>query len=171
MNNFVELTPNELDENLFNTLAKDWLLVTAGDTNDYNTMTISWGGFGVMWQKNTATIVVRPQRHTYDYIEKNDLFTLTVFPKDMHNVVEFCGKHSGRDVDKAKECNITAVEVGGSTSFEEARLILLCKKLYFNDLVPENFVDQKFNSTFYPKNDHHRMYIAEILTCFEKKAD
>lgn len=169
MNNFVEKTPNELDVNLFNTLAKDWLLVTAGDVNDYNTMTISWGGFGVMWYKNTATIVVRPQRYTYEFIEKNDTFTLTVFPQEMHKVVEYCGKNSGRDVDKAKECNITPVDVMGTTSFEEGSLVLVCKKLYHQDLIAENFVDQSYNSKIYPKNDHHRMYIAEILTCYEKK--
>lgn len=169
MKNFVELKPTELDENLFNTLAKDWLLLTAGDIKNYNTMTISWGGFGVCWNKNTATVLVRPQRNTFEYVENNDIFTLTVFPSDMHKVVEYCGKHSGRDVDKAKECNITPIDVINSTSFEEARLILVCKKLYQNDLIPENFVDQSFNSTFYPNNDHHRMYIAEILTCFSKK--
>lgn len=168
MNNFTKITPNELDENLFNTLAKDWMLVTAGDVTDYNTMTISWGGFGVMWHKNTATIVIRPQRYTYEYVEKNDIFTLTVFPQDMHKVVEYCGKNSGRDVDKATECGITPIDFEGSTAFEEGRMVLVCKKMYQQDLKPENFVDDKFNTTFYPKNDHHRMYIAEIISCYVK---
>lgn len=168
MNNFTKITPNELGDNLFNALSKDWMLVTAGDVTNYNTMTISWGGFGVMWQKNTATIVIRPQRYTYDYVEKNDIFTLTVFPQDMHNVVEYCGKNSGRDVDKAKECGITPIDVEGTTAFEEGRMILVCKKMYYQDLKAENFIDEKFNTTFYPKNDHHRMYIAEIMSCYVK---
>lgn len=48
---FKEIKPEELKENPFTMIGKDWLLITAGTKEHCNTMTASWGGLGVMWGK------------------------------------------------------------------------------------------------------------------------
>lgn len=169
MNAFKKITPEALKENPFMLIGKDWTLVTAGEsTAHYNTMTASWGGVGVIWNKNAATIYIRPQRYTYEFLEAGDCFTLSFFGEEYRKALSFCGSKSGRDYDKSKECGLTPIELDGSVAFAEAKLILCCKKLYWNDIDPANFCDSSIDSTFYPGKDYHRMYIGEILSVYQK---
>lgn len=161
MSKFIEISPNELQENPFNLIGKEWTLISAGNKNSYNTMTASWGGVGVLWNKNVATIYVRPQRYTYEFIENNEYFTLSFFGTDKREALTFCGTKSGRDYDKARECSLSIIDAGESIAFNEARLILVCKKLYHSDINPENFYDKDINNNY--QNDYHRMYIGEIV--------
>lgn len=177
MNNFTEISPFELNDNTFKLISKDWTLITAGNITDdgnthgYNTMTASWGGLGVLWNKNVATIYVRPQRYTYEFIEENEYFTLSFFDESKRSALAFCGKNSGRDCDKAKECRLTPIAVddsvagnpvaGNPVAFDEAQLILVCKKLYHSDIDPKNFYSAEIETHY--NNDYHRMYIGEIV--------
>jgi len=163
MNNFTEISPKQLGYNPFKLIGDDWALITAGNLHSYNMMTASWGGIGVLWGKNVATIYIRPQRYTYEFIEANEYFTLSFFEDDKKSALNYCGKYSGRDFDKAKECNLTAIKVGESVSFDEAKLILVCKKLYHHDITPDNFYDESIEKN-YANKDYHRMYIGEIVT-------
>ena len=52
----------------------------------------------------------------------------------------------------------------GGIYFSEARLVLECRKIYFQDIIPENFLDQKIADN-YSMKDYHRMYIGEIAGC------
>ena len=64
---FEKLTGEQLtalDLNAFKKIGLDWMLVTAGDENGWNTMTASWGYAGVIWGKNAFQVVIRPQRYT-----------------------------------------------------------------------------------------------------------
>lgn len=160
---FKEISGNQFGKNVFNLIGKDWMLVTAGNSESYNTMTASWGGLGVLWNKNTATIYIRPQRLTYEFIEKNDTFTLSFFSEEYREALKFCGSHSGRDCDKAKGANLTPLAIENTTAFEEASLVLVCKKLYHSEIDPANFHDATINDN-YPGKDYHRMYIGEILS-------
>lgn len=144
------------------------MLVTAGNIDSYNTMTASWGGLGVLWGKDIAFCVIRPGRYTYEFMEKADTFTLSFFGNEYKKALSFCGSHSGRDCDKAKETGLTPVESeNGSVYFGEARLVLECKKIYFDDINPENFIDPDIDSN-YPKKDYHRMYVGEIVNVLAK---
>ncbi len=105
---FREIDPKELTGNPFERIGSQWMLVTAGDQNRYNTMTASWGGLGVMWGKNVAYTVIRPQRYTYEFMESNDTYTLSFYGKEYKTALNFCGSKSGRDVDKWKETGLTA---------------------------------------------------------------
>lgn len=160
MTNFKKIQTTDLMLNPFS-IANDWLLITAGDTDSFNTMTASWGGFGVLWHKDVATVYIRPQRYTFEFVEKNDSFTLCFFNDSFKDKLKFCGANSGRDVDKTKECNFSPIKVGNSVGFEEAALIIVCKKIYFNDLNSENFLCDDIMKN-YSNNDFHRMYIGEI---------
>jgi flavin reductase (DIM6/NTAB) family NADH-FMN oxidoreductase RutF len=150
-------------ENGFKLIGKDWMLVTAGNQEKYNMMTASWGGLGIMWHKDTCFIVVRPQRYTREFIEQQDTFTLSFFPEQYRKNLTLLGTKSGREIDKMKESGLTAAFTEqGNVYFEEARIILECKKTYYQDIDPNNFLDPSIEKN-YPNKDYHRMYFAEIM--------
>lgn len=158
---FESVDLKQLPDNPFRLIGDQWTLVTAGSADSFNTMTASWGGVGVLWNKPVATIYIRPQRYTYEFLEKSDTFTLSFFSEQYRSALKLCGAKSGREVDKVKETGLTPVTEEGSVYFDEARLVFVCKKLYFDDIKPENFYtpDLEIN---YPNRDYHRMYIGEI---------
>ncbi len=141
-----------------------WCLLTAGDKNSHNTMTIGWGSIGVMWSKPFIQVVVRPQRYTYEFIEKYPTFTVSVLPVQYRDAMQVMGSKTGRDCDKVKESGLTVAysEIVDAPTFKEAELVFECKKTYWQDMDPDHFVD---NSIFdkYSKKDYHRIYFGEIL--------
>ncbi len=90
---------NQLSENFIEAVGKEWMLITAGVLENFNMMTASWGGMGYLWNKPVAFIFVRPERYTYEFIEKSDYFTLSFLGK-LRKVYNICGSKSGRDIDK-----------------------------------------------------------------------
>ncbi len=165
---FRETDVQSLKESTFKLLGSDWMLITAGSIESFNTMTAAWGGLGVLWDKNVCYCFIRPQRYTYEFMEKADSFTLSFFEEKYRGMLDFCGSNSGRDTDKVKETGITPA--GGKLStvyFSEARLVFICRKIYFQDLIPDHFLDQSIQKN-YPKKDYHRMYIGEIVSCLKK---
>ena len=162
-----EIKATEIKENAIKLIGKDWTLITSGDENAYNTMTASWGGLGQLWNKDVCFIFIRPQRYTYEFIEKNELFTLSFYAEEYRKALSFCGTKSGRDYDKAKETGLTPLFTDGTTTFEEAKLTLVCRKLAFQDMSPEGFLDESIKDN-YAQNDYHRIYVGEILKVYEK---
>jgi flavin reductase (DIM6/NTAB) family NADH-FMN oxidoreductase RutF len=164
---FKIIKPQEISDNTFKLVGSDWMLVTAGTPDAYNTMTASWGGFGVLWNKPVVWCVIRPGRYTYEFTEKSDTFTLTFYAEEHRSALNLCGTKSGRDIDKAAATGLTpaAGMLEGTTIFEQARLVLECRKLYFQDIDPKNFLDPSIEDN-YPDKDYHRMYIGEIVNCY-----
>ena len=143
-----------------------WMLLTCGDFSqgDYNTMTVGWGSFGTMWQRPFAQVVVRPSRYTYDYIEKYDTFTLCAFPKQYRQALNILGTKSGRYGDKISEAGLTSVasQKIAAPAFAEAELIIECKKIYWQDMHPDQFIDQSLDNN-YGGSDYHRIYFGEMI--------
>jgi flavin reductase (DIM6/NTAB) family NADH-FMN oxidoreductase RutF len=166
MNNLKKISLDEFNFNAFS-IKDEWFLISSGDKDNYNTMTASWGGFGVLWHKNVASIYIRPQRYTYEFVEKNDLFTICFFDKSYKDALKFCGSNSGREIDKASSCHLTPQEFDGAVGFNEASAVFVCKKLYYDDLKPENFLCDDIMKN-YANNDFHRLYIGEIISVFRK---
>lgn len=165
----IEINPKDLTENAINLIGLDWMLVTAGNLEKYNMMTASWGGLGVLWHKPVCFIFVRPSRYTYEFIEENDHLSLSFFTKDHRPELNFCGRKSGRDVNKMDDVNLTPVGKNETVYFDEAKIVMICKKLYLHDLKEENFV-YHIQDKFYKNGNYHRMYICEILSCHVEKA-
>ncbi len=159
---FKEIQPEDFTYSPFKTIGKDWLLVTAEKEGKVNTMTASWGGLGVMWGKNVAYIVIRPQRYTKEFIDATDTFSLTVFEESYRKTLSYLGSTSGRDEDKIAKSNLTIVHENHTPYFEEAKIALICKKLYAQAYEKDCFHDQSCNEKWYPEQDYHTMYIAEI---------
>lgn len=169
MTTFSEIKPDEFDHSPFKLIGKDWMLITAEKEGKLNTMTASWGGFGVMWAKNVAYIVIRPQRYTKEFIDISDTFSLTFFDESFRKTLSYLGTKSGRDEDKIEKSNLTVLHTDTIPYFEEANIAILCKKLYAQEYKPECFVAQELNEQWYPDVDHHTLYIAEVTKILVKR--
>ena len=161
-----EINIKEIDENAVKLISDEWMLITAGDESGYNMMTASWGFLGEMWSKDSVVIAVRPQRYTMDFIDKNDYFTLS-FYGDRRDIHAVCGRQSGRDVDKTALTGLTPVFSDNTVYFDEARLVLVCKKRYQNRLSPDAFTLGECGE-LYPEDDRHYMIIGEIVKTYQK---
>lgn len=165
---FKEISAEAITANPFELIGKDWALVTSGSKDSFNTMTISWGGVGIMWGKPVTYSFIRPQRHTFGFMENNDYFSMSFFEEDYRDALKFCGSKSGRDYDKVKETGLTtAFTEDGVPYFEEAKLVLVCKKMYSQFLNAESVVDNEAVDKWYD-NDFHKMYISEIVKVLTK---
>ena len=169
-NGFKEVTEklDAIDFNPYKKIGKEWFLVTAGDESGWNTMTASWGFAGVMWGKNTFTTVIRPQRYTKEFIDKAEYFTISFFKEEYKKALSFCGSHSGRDCDKAKETGLTPCEIDGTTAFEEADMVFVCRKIYTKDMEENDFTDKSLLK-FYESDPFHKAFIGEIVSVYQKK--
>ena len=180
-NNWVEKTIKEFRGSPVKRIGEEWMLVTAGNTQsgagNWNTMTASWGGFGVLWNRDVVFMFIRPGRHTRSFIDSNQLFTLSFFNKKYRKALDICGEKSGKDTDKAMGAGLTPIvfdnntaggRAAGAIAFKEASDILVCRKIYTQELDPANFLDSGITA-HYPLEDYHRMYVGEALTLFTSK--
>ena len=163
-----EINVSELNMNPMTMIAKEWMLVTAGNAErGYNTMTASWGHLGSIWGHGgglpTAVIYLRPQRYTKEFVDREKLFTLSVFPEAYKKDLGYLGRVSGRQEDKVAATGLTPVFEGDCTYFAEAKLVLVCRKLYQSTLQEEGFHDKSILDDCYPNRDLHDMYIGEII--------
>ena len=155
-------------ENPFELIGEQWMLITAGDKKSFNTMTASWGGLGWLWNKPVAFIFVRPERYTHEFLESSDFVTLSFFPESCRKALQICGTKSGRDCDKVKEAGLTPVELdGGPMTFEQARLTLVCRKLFKSDMKRAEFIDKDILAKWYGDAGLHSVYVLEIEKIWE----
>ena len=169
MENFRLIDPKSLQDNVFRMLDDEWMLVTAGEAGYFNTMTASWGGFGVIWNRPVAIALVRPQRYTRKFIDSYPAYTLSFFDEKHRNALNICGSKSGRVSNKVEEAGLTsATTEGGNLYFTEARLVLECRKIYQDDFHEHLFLLPEIPKKFYPSKDLHRFYIGEITHAWER---
>ena len=166
---FQTIDPKKLDKNLFSLLGDRWALVTAGTAEQCNTMTVSWGGTGILWNQPVVTIYLRPERYTKEFVDREEYFTLAFFGPEHHDHLALCGSKSGRDIDKVKECGFTvkAAECG-APYFEQAQLVLVCRKRFVQAMEPEA-IPQDVKDRFYREKDYHVIYIGEIVEVLVKE--
>ncbi len=163
-----KIEANTISENVFDMIGKRWMLITAGEPDHFNTMTASWGGLGVIWSKNAATIYVRKHRYTFEFLEKSDYFTLSFFGPEYRKALQICGSESGRDCNKVEKAGLTPIVLPeNAVTFDEAENVLLCKKLYRHEIGPEFMLDPDIDK-IYPQKDYHVMFIGEIITAYRK---
>ena len=171
---YCKRTPAELD-GVFDLIGKDWMLITANGFDEQgekavNTMTASWGGMGYLWNRPVAFCFVRPQRYTYRFTEQAERFSLCFFGEKYREALRLCGTKSGRSLDKFKAAGLTPEEHEGVPVIGEARLTLICRKLYADTLEKEAFCVPELLQN-YTAGDYHRMYIVEIEQILESEED
>ena len=159
-----EINYKEMKFNPFNLIGDEWMLVTAGDEASCNTMTASWGHLGCLWGQNdpTAVIYLRPSRYTKEFVDEEGYFSLCVMDKSFKKQMAYLGSVSGRDEDKIGKAGLTPVYADNTVYFEEAKLVLICKKLYQSELQESGFLYQDTIDTNYPQRDFHTMYVGKI---------
>ena len=163
-----EISVSELMLNPMTMIAKEWMLVTAGNQErGYNTMTASWGHLGSIWGHGgglpTAVIYLRPQRYTKEFVDREELFTISIFPEEYKKDLGYLGRVSGRDEDKVAATGLTPVFGDDTTWFAQAKLVLVCRKLYQQTLTEAGFLDKSILDEHYPNRDLHDMYIGQII--------
>ena len=165
---FREISVEQLKDNPFTLINKDWMLITAGDGEKHNTMTASWGGVGELWGKYVSTIYIRPQRYTLEFVEREEYYSLCFFGPEYRQALSLCGSKSGRDVDKDAATGLTPCFDQAAPYYEQARLVFLCRKLYRQDREESAFLVKGLLEKWYD-NDLHRMFIGEIVKVLEKE--
>ena len=157
------ISPYILDENLFTLIDREWMLVTARDPKNgaINTMTASWGGCGILWNKPVAFVFIRPGRYTREFVDAAEGLTLSFFEERYRDALKLCGRVSGRDCDKITQAALTPVQMGERAAFAEARMVFSCRKLYVGALEEEGFVDHSLLD-HYKNRDYHLVYVCEI---------
>ena len=154
----------------FYTLGKQWALLSAGTPKFWDTMTVSWGQFGELWGKHVATVYVRPQRHTHFFMDMCENFSISFLPESDHHILEYCGKTSGREVDKAAETGLRPIHDHGTILFEQSELTVVCRKLYVQRIDPKCFLDQECDTKNYLNHDYHDMYVGEIIGIYRAQS-
>ena len=150
------------ETDIFNVFDKKWALLTAGNKESFNTMTVSWGGMGTIWSKPVATVYVKPIRYTWQYMEKYDFFTVSFFPEEYRNDLMIMGSKSGRDGDKTALTRLTPAALEHGVAFAQAETTLVCRKIYWQDLIRANMPPEVAERIYTPE-EPHRMYIGEVV--------
>jgi len=162
MGRFKEIPVHDISGNPFKMISKDWMLVAAEKDGKVNAMTASWGGLGVIWNKNVAYIFIRPQRYTREFIDASETLSLSFYDESFRDQFTYFGSVSGRQEDKVAKAGLTLAEGEAAPCFEQAELVMICRKKYAQKFEPECFFDEEIEKSQYPNKDYHIMYIAEI---------
>jgi flavin reductase (DIM6/NTAB) family NADH-FMN oxidoreductase RutF len=159
----------DFNENVFKLIGDDWLLINTYNEEKVNSMTASWGGMGVLWNKEVAYIFIRPQRYTQELLPNNEYFSLSVMGEEYRDVLNYLGSVSGRDENKLEKANLAVTkDENGAPIIEEARLNIIVRKLFCQQMTEDAFVDKDLVDINYPNKDFHFVYVLEILKIIEK---
>lgn len=163
MSTFKQISAESFDFSPFKMISKG-MLITAEKDGKVNSMTASWGGLGVMWRKNVAYIVVRDSRYTKEFIDNSDSFSLSFLENEKYGeVLKYMGTVSGRDEDKTKGAKVTVGYHKEIPYIDEASIVLVCKKMCCQPILPESFTMDEIDEKFYKDKDYHNLYIGEIV--------
>lgn len=159
-----EIDFKELHFNPFTLIGGEWMLASAGTPDACNTMTVSWGHLGCLWGHNdpTAVIYIRESRFTKQFIDREDYFTLCVMDASFKKQMAYLGSKSGRDENKIEKAGLTPVFADGTVYFEQAKLVLVCKKMFHQQLDKSGFQYQETLDANYANGDYHTMYVGKI---------
>ncbi len=169
MENMKRIEPAQLTDNVIELIGKEWMLVSAGNSERYNTMTASWGTIGYYSNKPIVTIFIRPERYTFEFIESHSHFTLSFLGEGSREALMLLGKLSGRDTDKIEQSGLTPeFTPDGNPTFKEARLVLECRKIFSQHMSEEAFVDKDCYAQWYGEGhgNLHNVYMAVIENCW-----
>lgn len=163
MHTFQPIPAETLEFNPFTKIGKDWALVTAGTKEKANTMTVSWGGVGVLWGKNVAFIFIRDSRYTKELLDQGEFFSITFLGETYRDALNYCGSHSGRNENKIENAGLTLGFRHSIPYIDEGNFVLLCKKMAATKMTDDAFLIPQIKDKWYPDGDMHTMYVAEII--------
>ena len=171
---YQKIEANALPDNVTDLIHKQWMLVTAGNKDSFNSMTASWGAMGCMWERPSLFMVIRNSRYTYRLLQQEESFTIGFLPEQYRPALRICGTKSGRDTDKVAETGLSPLTTPlGLISFAEARMIMECKKMFVQELdyanLTESYKAEVMHESYEKETAKHQLFIAEILNIWIKK--
>jgi hypothetical protein len=171
---FNQISPEEINDNVFTLVGKDFFAITAGKLNHYNSMIGSGGGLGLLFKRPTTWCVIKADRYTLEIIQKEQTYTMSYFQDEYKKQMLFLGSKSGRDSRKMKEVELTTVQTpSGNISFKEARLIIECKLTQITTPHVDDFCLQEakdyINEAYKEKSDYRKYVFGEITHVWGKK--
>lgn len=169
---YTNIAPNEFNKEMLEQLRKG-IFMTTKKGDKVNTMTIGWGGINVIWYKYVFIAYVRYSRDTYEMLENNDEFTISVpLTKDLKQELAYCGTKSGRDTNKIKDCNLSVVP-GRTTNtpvIGDCDLHYECKVIYRQAMEPSQ-ITQAVKDKYYTTHNYHVVYYGEIVDSYQTKGE
>lgn len=149
-------------DDIFKEFADGLVLVTAGNKEKYNTMTIAWGSLGTLWSKSICNVYVKKNRYTHGFLDSNDYFTVSFFTSEYKKDLGILGTKSGKDIDKVSLTSLTPIKEDTYVYFKEAKYTLVLKKIYKHDFdiksIPSDVKDH-----YYANEPEHTMFIGEVI--------
>jgi len=165
---FKTLDAQAIPSDVFTLISKDCAVITAGTPERYNSMVAGWGGWGVLFSKPSAFLMLRSNRYTLELMRKEQRYTMTFFDDTYKDDFMLFGQSSGRDGDdKMRNTRLTAVQTpSGNMTFKEAKLIIECKLVQITTVSPNDFFTEE-SKTFIDKayaetHDYHKLVFGEI---------
>jgi flavin reductase (DIM6/NTAB) family NADH-FMN oxidoreductase RutF len=165
-----KIKPQEIKDNPVK-LCDNWLALASGKEGDMNAMTIGWMTMGRIWSDPVAMVYVSPDRYTFEFMERNEYFTITAFPDEEREKLLIIGTRSGRDGDKIKAAGLSVEYTAfGNPIFAEGRLMIECRKIY-SEQIDSAIMDTAIRKAFYEeyKQAVHHLYIGEIVNVYIKE--
>jgi len=153
-----------LEDSMKHLTSKGAFLTVKAADGAVNTMTISWGFIGYMWNKPQFITVVRPQRHTKTLLDSAVDFTISVPFGNLVDELKICGTKSGRDIDKAQVVNFIPAKTTASPVVDGCGAYYECK-INYKDGFDKAFIPTEVIEKFY-KDDYHEVFMGEILECY-----
>ena len=169
LHTFQPFSLDEVEINPFTKIGKDWGLISAGNKNTYNTMTVSWGGMGILWGKKVVFIFIRDSRYTKELIDQGEMFSVSFLGESYRDALNYCGSHSGKDENKFEGAGLTPAFKMSTPYVDEANFVLICHKLAKVPITKDTFTEMGLDARWYGEKapDHlgnyHTMYIGEIM--------
>ncbi|WP_420237184.1 flavin reductase [Telmatobacter bradus] len=155
----------------FQNIGNEWALLSAGNEKHFNTMTISWGSLGFIWQQPVITVLVRPQRYTHEFMDEFENFSVSFYDRKYRNALNILGTQSGRDTNKIALSGLTPAFVDGVPTFKDAYLTVIAHRIYRGQMESAGFLIPAVDEEFYPKKDYHTVYFAELVKTVGKNQE
>jgi flavin reductase (DIM6/NTAB) family NADH-FMN oxidoreductase RutF len=170
---FTSISPEDITDNIFKLVGTDYTVITAGKESHFNSMTASWGGVGILFNKPVAWGMLRANRYTLEIIKQEHTYTLSYFPDEYKEQVLFFGSKSGRDTDKMKEISLTPIQTpNGNMTYREARLVLECKILELTTVSPDDYYTQEAKDFvvegYNDAKEYHKLLFGDITNVWIK---
>ncbi len=163
MHTFQDMPADIIEMDPFTLFGKEWALLMAEKDGKANGMTISWGGLGVIWNRNAVFVFVRDCRYTKEFMDESDTFSVNFFGGKEMNALKYFGKVSGRDEDKFEATGFNVNHHKGIGFVDECSFAIVCKKIAATKLTSEQFVDMGIQDFWYKDGGYHTMYIGEVV--------
>lgn len=164
---FRQVEFKSVQNEMYEKLGSEGALILVGTKEYHNNMTIGWATQGILWSKPVIISYVKPTRYTFEFCNENEYFTICYFD-NRRDVLRECGTKSGRDFNKDELCNLNIVELDQTIAYEEASLVIICKKIYQDDFKEPNFLDKSIIEKRYQDGLIHRFYIGEVVNVYKK---